>query len=35
MNRTTTNYAPTTPDDHLKDDGHYFTPARAKVHGTV
>ena len=35
MNRTTTNRAPTTPDDHLEDDSHYFTPARAKVRGAV
>ena len=31
MNRTTTNYAPTTPDDHLEDDNHYFIPVRVKV----
>ncbi len=35
MNRTTTNCAPTTPDDHLEDNSHYFTPARAKVRGAV
>ena len=35
MNRTTTNRAPTTPDDHLDDDSHYFTPARAKVRGAA
>ncbi len=33
MNRTTTTRAATTPSDHHEDDSHYFTPARAKVHG--
>ena len=35
MNRTTINYAPTTLDDYLKDDSHYFTSARAKVRTAV
>ena len=35
MNCTTTDCAPTTPDDHLDDDSHCFTPARAKVRGAV
>ena len=35
MNRTTINCAPTTLDDHLKDDSHYFTLARAKVCSAV
>ena len=35
MNRTTINYVLTTPDDQLKDDSHYFIPARAKIHSVV
>lgn len=35
MIRTTTNRAPATPDDDPEDDSHYFTPAKAKVHGAV
>ena len=35
MNRTTTNRAPTTPNDDRENNSHYFTPARAKVRGAV
>ena len=36
MNRTTINQAPQTPprEDH-EGNGHYFTPAQAKVRGAV
>lgn len=35
MNRTTTNRAPSTPDEDHEDNSQYFTLARAKVRGAV
>lgn len=35
MNYTTTNCASTTPDNQLKNDNHYFIPARAKLFGVI
>ena len=35
MHRSTTNQAPRTPPENLESNGHYFTPARAKVRGAV
>lgn len=35
MNYTTTNCTPTTLDNQLGDDNHYFTPARAKLCGAI
>lgn len=35
MNCITTNCTPTTPDNYLENDSHYFTPAKAKVYSVV
>lgn len=35
MHRSTTNQVPRTPSGNRESNGHYFTPARAKVRGAV